>query len=144
MPTSYVERINKIRSHGIAIEAGLIFGFDHDDKDVFERTAEFVYKTRVESPNAHILTPYPGTPLFQRMQSAGRIISTDWSKFNTGNVVFQPTKMTPEELQEGYEWWYKEVFSPGAIVRRISHANFPHYTGLINVAKAIEVRRKFN
>ena len=140
-PDSYVERIKRIRDNGIAIEAGLIFGFDNEEYDVFERTAEFIEKTGVESPNAHILTPYPGTPLFDRMNLENRILTTDWSKYNTGNVVFQPKNMTPDELAEGYVQWYKETFSPAVIVKRLLQANFKHYSALINIAKGLEVRK---
>lgn len=141
-PDSYVERIKKIRSHGIAIEAGLIFGFDHDDRDVFDRTAEFITKTGIESPNAHLLTPYPGTPLFARLYREDRILTYDWSLYNTGNVVFKPLKMTPDELFEGYVKWYQEIFSIRTILSRLRTANFPYYTALIALAKGLEVRRK--
>ncbi|MFI5251285.1 MAG: B12-binding domain-containing radical SAM protein [Bacteroidota bacterium] len=141
-PESYSERIKRIRSAGIAIEAGLIFGFDHDNRDVFKRTAEFIIQTGIESPNGHLLTPYPGTPLFDRMQSEKRILTYDWSLYNTGNVVFKPLKMTPDELFEGYVNWYQKMFSTSTIVERLTKANFPYYTALIGLAKAIEVRRR--
>lgn len=141
-PESYIERIKKIRDYGIAIEAGLIFGFDNDSFDVFDETAEFILKTEIESPNAHLLTPYPGTPLFDKMQEQGRILTYDWDHYNTGNVVFQPKLMSPEQLLEGYIHWYQKVFSTSTIFSRIRKANFKYYTALINLAKNFEVRRE--
>ena len=144
-PDSYYERIKKIRDAGIAIEAGIIFGFDNDKeedhKTVFDRTAEFVLKTNIESPNAHILTPYPGTPLYNRMFAEGRIIVDNWDYYNTGNVVFLPRCMSADELLEGYQSWYRDVFSVNNIVSRLKKANFPYYALLTNMAKSFEVRR---
>jgi len=116
---SYIERIKLIRSLGVAVEGGFMFGFDSDTLDVFKRTAEFVYKSGIESPNAHILTPYPGTALFERLEHEKRILTFDWSLYDTGHVVFKPINMEPEELEEGYRQWYREVFSPSKTFRRI-------------------------
>ena len=140
-PDSYLERIKRIRDAGIAIEAGIIFGFDGDDKSVFERTAEFVLKSQIESPNAHLLTPYPGTPLYNRMKIENRILTSEWKYYNTGNVVFKPAKMTQEELLEGYQNWYQNVFSVKNIVARMKEANFAYYALLTNMAKSFEVKR---
>lgn len=142
-PDSFSERIKRIRDRGIAIEAGLMFGFDNDTPDIFERAAEFVHQTGIESPNAHILTPYPGTPLYRRLETEGRIFSHDWSLYNTGHVVFRPAKMTTDELQAGYEWWYREVFSLPQMFRRIWRSNLRPYSLLTNTAKAIEIHRQF-
>ena len=140
-PDSYLERIKRIRDAGIAIEAGIIFGFDADDKSVFKRTAEFVLKAQIESPNAHLLTPYPGTPLFDRMKSQNRILTERWNYYNTGHVVFRPMQMTPDELAEGYQEWYRDVFSVRNIVSRMKKANFAYYALLTNMAKSFEVKR---
>jgi radical SAM superfamily enzyme YgiQ (UPF0313 family) len=139
----FVEQARRIRDFGIAIEAGFIFGFDNDTPDVFDQTAEFVYRSGVESPNAHILTPYPGTALYKRLGEEGRILTHDWSQYNTGNVVFRPAGMTPDELREGYARWYREVFSPLRTLRRISQSNYKHYSLLMNAAKFVSVHRKF-
>ncbi|MGB0132011.1 B12-binding domain-containing radical SAM protein, partial [Chlorobium sp.] len=140
-PQSYIERIKKIRDAGIAIEAGIIFGFDHDSPNVFDSTAEFILKTGIESPNAHILTPYPGTPLFKRMEEQGRINTYDWNYYNTGHVVYKPKGMSEQCLMDGYKQWYKELFSVKKIVTRMKKANFPYYVLLTNIAKNHEVNR---
>jgi radical SAM superfamily enzyme YgiQ (UPF0313 family) len=142
-PNAFAERLKRIRDHGIFVEVGLMFGFDNDSPDVFEQTAEFVHQTGIESPNAHLLTPYPGTRLFQRLEREGRILTRDWSLYNTGHVVFQPTQMTPDQLRTGYEWWYRQVFSPIRICQRVWQSNFRGYSLLINILKAAEVHRQF-
>ena len=70
--------------------------------DVFDETAEFVRKSEVEFPNFRVLTPFPGTPLFDRLDKEGRILTKDWSLYNYYHVVFQPKHMSPEELQLGW------------------------------------------
>jgi radical SAM superfamily enzyme YgiQ (UPF0313 family) len=66
----------------------------------------------------HILTPYPGTPLFRQMEAEGRLLHRDWNKYDTAHCVFRPKHMTPEELELGYDWMYRRVFSHASIWRR--------------------------
>jgi radical SAM superfamily enzyme YgiQ (UPF0313 family) len=142
-PDSYYERIKRIRDSGIAIEAGIIFGFDNDDESIFDKTTEFVIKTGIESPNAHILTPYPGTPLFVKMEKEKRILTKEWKYYNTGNVVFIPKKMSVEMLANGYQNWYNDVFKVKNIISRMMVANFRYYSLLTNIAKNREIQREY-
>ena len=107
MPEDYARRVKMFHDVGIQINGSFVLGFDHDRKDVFEKTIAWVEDNRLESANFQILTPYPGTPLFTQMDNDGRILHKDWSKYDTGHVVFQPMNMTPEELQCGYEQVYQ-------------------------------------
>ena len=94
----YISSIKKIHDHGMIIMGSFIFGFDHDTKDVFYKTDEFIRKSRVDIPLLRILTPFPGTRLFNRLDLEGRIISRDWSKYDLDHVVFKPKNMAVEEL----------------------------------------------
>jgi radical SAM superfamily enzyme YgiQ (UPF0313 family) len=67
----------------------------------------------------HVLTPYPGTRIYQRFKDQGRIISHDWSRYDHHTVVFQPKNMTSEELAEGYHYVQREFYSFSSIVRHI-------------------------
>ena len=67
-------------TYGIQVNGCFVLGFDHDRKDVFERTAEWIEENRLECATFHILTPYPGTPLFRQMESEGRLLHRDWSR----------------------------------------------------------------
>jgi radical SAM superfamily enzyme YgiQ (UPF0313 family) len=79
---------------------------------------EWVEVNRLECATFHILTPYPGTPLYRQMKSEGRLLHTDWSRYDTAHVVFRPRHMSPEELYEGYAWCYRRLFSHASIWRR--------------------------
>jgi anti-anti-sigma regulatory factor len=119
--SEYEESIKKIHDHGIMINGGFIFGFDTDDEGVFERTVEFVLKNRITLPTYHVLTPMPGTKLFYQLKTEGRIFDYDWSKYNSGNVVFYPKLMPPETLQEGYFWAFHETYKYSSIATRVLH-----------------------
>lgn len=117
-PADYARRVRILHDHGIQVNGSFVLGFDHDRRDVFARTAEWVEEARLECATFHILTPYPGTPLFKQMRREGRLLHTDWSRYDTAHVVFRPRHMTPEELAEGYAWCYQRLFSIASIWRR--------------------------
>ena len=85
---------------------------------MFERTAEWIEANRLECATFHILTPYPGTPLFAQMEAEGRLLHSDWSRYDTAHVVFRPKHMTAEQLADGYAWCYRRLFSHRSIWRR--------------------------
>lgn len=115
----YRQMAETIHQHGILINGSFIFGMDHDMPDVFEQTVEWIVQHKIETATFHILTPYPGTPLFEELEQAGRVIDYNWDHYNTAHAVFQPMHMTPEELEEGYLWAYKTVYSWKNIFRRL-------------------------
>ena len=114
----YGEYVRKIQKHGIAVSGGMIFGFDEDTPDVFETTYKAVEEWQADAIEFNILTPYPGTAIYERFEREGRILTKDWSKYSQAHVVFQPKKMTPEELTEGYAWITKKYYSWFEILRR--------------------------
>ena len=114
----YARRVRMLHDVGIQVNGSFVLGFDHDRKDVFERTAQWVEENRLECATFHILTPYPATPLFRQMEAEGRILHRDWSQYDTSHAVFRPKHMTPEELEHGYGWIYQRLFSHASIWRR--------------------------
>lgn len=114
----HARRVRMLHDHGIQVNSSFVLGFDHDRKDVFARTAEWVEENRLECSTFHILTPYPATPLFRRMEAEGRLLHRDWSLYDTAHAVFRPRHMSPEELEEGYAWVYQRLFSHASIWRR--------------------------
>lgn len=118
LAADYARRVRLLHDNGIQVNASFVVGFDHDRKDVFARTAEWVEANRLECATFHILTPYPGTPQFGQLESEGRILHRDWSKYDTANAVFQPKHMSPEELEQGYRWLYQRLFSHRSIWQR--------------------------
>ena len=89
-----------LHDHGIQVNGSFVLGFDHDGPDVFAQTVAWIEENRLECATFHILTPYPGTPLFRQMETEGRLLHNDWSRYDTAHVVFQPKNMTADELAE--------------------------------------------
>jgi radical SAM superfamily enzyme YgiQ (UPF0313 family) len=114
----YARRVRMLHDHGIQVNGSFVLGFDHDRKDVFARTAEWVERNRLESVTFHILTPYPATPVFRQMEAEGRLLHRNWELYDTAHAVFQPKHMSPDELEQGYGWLYERLFSHTSIWRR--------------------------
>ena len=107
-----------LHDNGIQVNGSFVLGFDHDGPDVFARTVRWVEENRLECATFHILTPYPGTPLFRQMEAEGRLLTRDWDLYDTSHVVFRPARMSPEQLAEGYARCYERLFSHLSIWRR--------------------------
>ena len=138
----FEEALRALHDHDIMILSGFIFGLDHDDEGVFERTLRFCERNRIELPNFFVLTPLPGTPLFQRIESEGRLLHKDWSKYNGATVVFKPKLMTEETLQQGFNWLCKEGYSWGSIAKRVFHPQQRFFTRVVsNIAYRNIIRK---
>jgi radical SAM superfamily enzyme YgiQ (UPF0313 family) len=114
----YARRVDILHQNGIQVNGSFVLGFDHDGPDVFARTADWIEQNRLECATFHILTPYPGTPLFRQMEADDRILHKNWALYDTAHVVFRPRGMTVEQLAEGYAWCYQRLFSHASIWRR--------------------------
>ena len=117
-PEDYGRRVRLLHDHGIQVNGSFVLGFDHDEPDVFAKTVDWIETNRLECATFHILTPYPETPLFAQLESEDRIVHRDWRLYDTAHVVFEPARMTAEELRNGYEWCYERLFSHCSIWRR--------------------------
>jgi radical SAM superfamily enzyme YgiQ (UPF0313 family) len=116
-PQYYKDAVAAIHRHGIVVEAGLIFGFDTDSPDVFQSTLAMLDEMGIDAMQASILTPLPGTQLFERMR--GRIVDWNWEHYDYKRTVFEPAQMSRRDLDAGLEWINKQFYSPGRIVRRL-------------------------
>lgn len=128
----FEESLKLLHDYDIMVLAGFIFGLDHDDEGVFERTLRFCEKNRIELPSFFLLTPLPGTRLFQRMEAEERLLHRDWSQYNGATVVFKPKLMTEETLQRGFNWVCKEAYSWGSIFKRVFHPQQRFYTRILS------------
>ena len=135
----YRAAIEFLHSKGIAVEAGIVFGFDHDRPDVFERTLSILEELHIDSIQVSVFTPLPGTTRYRQMEH--RIISRDWSHYDFHHVVFQPARMSVVELKAGHDWVTKEFYRPWRIVKRlVRHARRPNglktlpYVAVVNWA----------
>lgn len=115
----YAESIQILQDAGIGIETGIIFGFDHDDLSVFERTLEFLLKHNIDAIQVSALTPLPGTRLYGKMVKEERIIDPRWEHYDYRHVVFSPRNMKPEQLQNGVDWIIGQFYCTGNIARRV-------------------------
>ncbi|RLF41920.1 MAG: B12-binding domain-containing radical SAM protein [Thermoplasmata archaeon] len=97
----YRKAVKKIKDYGMMVAGLFMFGFDTDTTDVFDNTLEMLKELDLDTAAFAILTPYPGTAIFEELDKQNRILTKDWSKYNEGNVVFQPKNMTVEQLLEG-------------------------------------------
>jgi radical SAM superfamily enzyme YgiQ (UPF0313 family) len=116
-PERYRDAVAAIHRHGMVVEAGLIFGFDTDPPEVFERTLAMLDDIGIDVMQASILTPLPGTKLFEQMRH--RIVDADWEHYDYKWAVFEPALMTREELMAGLSWINKRFYSPWRILRRL-------------------------
>lgn len=115
----YLEVAQKLHSNGIVIFAAFVFGSDDDGPDVFENTLDFLLKANIETLQATRLTPFPGTPLFEKFSIENRIFDKDWSHYDFFHVVHQPINMTVDTLHYGTAWIQQQFYSNKNIRRRI-------------------------
>ncbi|HUI87577.1 MAG TPA: radical SAM protein [Anaerolineales bacterium] len=119
----YARIIERIHRHGIAVQAGIVFGFDNDTASIFDETLAFLENAGVQNATFNVLTPYPGTKLYQRLEAEGRILTRDWSRYNgRADVVFQPQRMSPAALLDGYRRANRRFYSAESIYRRLSRS----------------------
>ena len=120
--SEYAKVVKKIHDYGIGIAGTFILGLDDDDSSTFNRTADFIEENSIDAPTVGVLTPYPGSPLFKKLESEGRLLHRDWQQYShtVGNVVFHPRLMTAEQLKEGQRLVGQRLFSMKSIVKRLS------------------------
>src|SRR5258707_2017132 len=108
---------DRLHSLGVMINASFVFGMDDDGEDVFRRTVDWAVENGITTATFHIQTPYPGTRLYARMAAEKRITTTNWDRYDTRHVVYQPARLTPQALKEGYDWAYREFYRWPSIAR---------------------------
>jgi radical SAM superfamily enzyme YgiQ (UPF0313 family) len=116
----YKSIIDKIHDNDICVQAGIIFGFDTDKKDVFKKTIDACNELGIDGVTVSLLTPLPKTPIYDQLKKEKRLITKDWSYYNgKTRVAFHPKNMSAEELFEGYMWFRKEFYSLKSIYKRM-------------------------
>ena len=116
----FYEAMRRFHGEGFGILGSFVFGFDFENKDVFDQTFEFIMKSYMDVVQLRILTPYPGTRLYERLLKDGRLFEHDWwlQGHPPDTVLYQPMGMTVDELISGYAGLNKQVYSAGAIMKR--------------------------
>ncbi len=113
-----VAAVKRLRDNGILTMASLIFGLDSDDEATFKYGHEFLTRSKAAFFQSCVATPYPGTPVFDKLLSEGRILTDDWSKFDTTKVNIQPLNFSPERLLEGCNDIQDSIYSNSSIMKR--------------------------
>jgi len=120
--SDYGKAIDLIHKYKMAVIGDFMFGFDSDTLDVFETTVQMIKDLHIDVADFSILTPFPGTPIFQDLKKEKRILTEDWERYTMHSVVFQPKNMQPRDLINGVTALYNEFYSPKYTVQRICHA----------------------
>jgi len=115
----YARNVERLHDCGIMVNGSFVFGFDHDTTDVFDATVAFGIASRLETATFTILTPYPNTGLYRRLEAEGRIFDHNWAHYDTTRVVFDPAGMTVEELDAGYFYAYRRFYGAESILTRV-------------------------
>jgi radical SAM superfamily enzyme YgiQ (UPF0313 family) len=124
-PEKFARVVERLHAHGIALQGCFVFGLDYDEPDVFLKTAAFAVEAKIDLPRFAIVTPFPNTPLYQRLVAEGRILTRNWELYDGQHVVFRPAKLTTDELQFGTEAAWKHAYSFRSIARRIASSPAP-------------------
>jgi radical SAM superfamily enzyme YgiQ (UPF0313 family) len=117
----YVDAIKKIQSFEMLVQGSFILGYDFDTQSSFDELIDFIDETHMLMPLINILTPFPGTRLFKRLDEEGRIIHKDWNKYDAKHVVFSPSLLTPEELFEGHRRVIRHIYSFDSIYNKLKY-----------------------
>jgi radical SAM superfamily enzyme YgiQ (UPF0313 family) len=117
-PETFAALVEKVHSYGIMVFGLFMFGFDGDDRSVFDNTSNFNINAEYDACAYSALTPYPGTLTWYEMKKANRIVSFDWTKYDQGHVVYRPAQMSGDELRVGLEGAYRNFYAASSIARR--------------------------
>ena len=101
------KRVEKLHKHGIAVDAAMLFGFDEHDETIFQRSLDFALDIKLDVCEPVIQIPFPGTKLYNDLETQGRILTKDWSQYDGSHVVYEPKNLTPEQIYEGVDYFYR-------------------------------------
>jgi radical SAM superfamily enzyme YgiQ (UPF0313 family) len=116
--SEYKSIIRKVHDHGLGVNGQFIFGFDNDTVEIFQTATQTINDLDIDSPSVNILVPYPGTALYYRLDREGRILTKAWDQYTLDHVVFQPKRMSTEDLLNGAHQVWKDLNSTSNILRR--------------------------
>ena len=144
----YAQAVKNVHDNGMIVVGSFMFGFDIDTKDVFDETLKMIKELEIDIVDLCILTPFPGTPIFNRLDKENRLLTKDWSKYKM-NVMFKPKNMTPEELLHGVRKVYTDFYSmPHSLKRVVKSIRLGFYPFVLilerNFAASMSHRRLFS
>ena len=130
-PESYEAVVGRLHQRGISVQGCFVFGMDSDTTEIVQQTAELAIEIGIDLPRFAIATPFPGTPLYRRLASEGRILTREWERYDGQHVVFQPARMSPTELEQATEAAWKHAYSWAGIAKRLRRTAAPLHVAVI-------------
>jgi radical SAM superfamily enzyme YgiQ (UPF0313 family) len=130
-PEDYPRVVERLHARRIALQGCFVFGLDGDTPDVFLKTAHFAVEAKIDLPRFAVVTPFPGTALYQQLETQGRIFTRNWELYDGQHVVFQPAQMSIDELQRGTEAAWRYAYSWRNMARRLRHTAAPWHVALL-------------
>lgn len=119
---SYAESLQQFRKHGLAVYGTFVFGYDDDDMSLIQESVAFAREHKLFLAAFNHLVPFPGTPLYTRLREQGRLVDEAWwlnPKVRVGDVMFRPSKMSPDELEQGCLWARRAFYNWSSIGQRL-------------------------
>ncbi len=104
------ERIKRYHDYGIGVEGTVLLGLDNQSEDDMRRLIDFLLEIDLDLAEFTILTPFPHTKAYDDLMRKGRITDYNWDHYNAGQVVYKPAQVTPEKLQELYEYAWDSFY----------------------------------
>lgn len=140
-----IDAVKRLQDNGILTMSSLIFGLDSDTEEVFDLGQEFIEKSKTAFFQSCIVTPYPGTPVFEKLKSEGRILTDNWSKFDATKVIISPNNFSPEILLERTNKVQDKIYSNTSILKR-AYPNvkigFMPFVFYFSLNKGYQIRNK--
>ena len=151
------ERIKRYHDYGIGVEGTILLGLDNQSEDDIKKLIDFLLEINLDLAEFTVLTPFPHTKVYDDLMRQDRIFDRDWNHYNAGQVVFTPKQMTPEKLQELYEYAWKSFYQDESqeqkmfklltdvMLREMNDGTFrPRQRDLINKSFGKDVVRNIN
>ena len=104
------ERVKRYPDYGIGVEGTILLGLDNQSEDDCKRLIDFLLEIDLDLAEFTVMTPFPHTKGYDDLMRQGRIFDFDWNHYNAGQVVFQPKQMSPEKLQDLYDYAWKSFY----------------------------------
>ena len=115
------ERVKRYHDHGIGVEGTILLGLDNQTEDDIKRLIDFLLEIKLDLAEFTVMTPFPHTKAWDDYLRQGRIFDRDWDHYNAGQVVFTPKHITPERLQELYEYAWKTFYQDESQEEKMFH-----------------------
>ncbi|MCB1035331.1 MAG: B12-binding domain-containing radical SAM protein [Acidobacteria bacterium] len=131
-PDNYAQVVETLHRRRISIQGCFVFGMDGDTPELCLETARQAVEIGIDLPRFAIATPFPGTPLYRRLEAAGRILTRDWERYDGQHAVFQPARMSPGELERATEAAWRLAYSWRGIARRLLRTAAPWPVAALN------------